>query len=162
MRHLLKPCEIAGEFVSMKVSSCPSFVLLLFLLLTARYLRHHDGIGVSPVLAAPSIPHNDLNPEGKFPVSTMIKTGTVSSVNRRGGGGHGSGGRGGRGRGGGGEGGGRGGAGSMIPLYAGGAAGAGAHGHHNGAALNRGKPNPIHNLGLALLLALPLLFKFFA
>ncbi|CAL1403903.1 unnamed protein product [Linum trigynum] len=131
------------------------FVLLLFLFLTPQCLHHSDG--VSPVLAAPSIPQNDLNPEGKLPVSTMIKTGTVSSVNRRGGGGHGSGGRGGRGRGGGGEGRGRGGPGSMIPLYAGGAAGAGAHGHHNGAALN-----PIHNLGLALLLALPLLFKFFA
>ncbi|CAL1367211.1 unnamed protein product [Linum trigynum] len=143
-------------------------VLLLLLLATLCLLHYQDTL--PSVLAAPSfIPESNHAPEGKLPLSMAIKTGAASSVNRRGGGGHGGGGHGGVGRGGSGrgrggeEGGGRrGGSGTMIPLYAGGAAGAGARSHDNGAALYRGKPNPIHNLGLAVMLALPLLFNNFA
>ncbi|CAI0398329.1 unnamed protein product [Linum tenue] len=144
--------------------SLESRLVLLLLLHAVLCLHRHNPVAAS-ALAAPSfIPESDPAPEGKLPLSMAIKTGAVSSVNRRGGGGHGGGGRGGSGRGRGGEEGGgrRGGAGTMIPLYAGGAAGAGARSHDNGVALNRGKPNPIHNLGLAVMLALPLLFNNFA
>ncbi|CAN1171361.1 hypothetical protein LINPERPRIM_LOCUS7916 [Linum perenne] len=85
----------------------------------------------------------DLAHRGKLP--------PISSVSKRGGGGHGVGGHGGGGHGRGGQ----------IPVYAAGAAGAGSHRHHNGAVMNRGRPNSRQNLGIVVLVALVIGFKRF-
>ncbi|CAN0900492.1 hypothetical protein LINGRAHAP2_LOCUS20873 [Linum grandiflorum] len=141
--------------MGVSLNSCVRFLLLL---LTLFFL-----------LATPTFQHSLPLQGGKLSLPS-IKTGSISSVNRRGGGG---GSRGGGARGGGSHGGhgsGKGGGGTKgegisgrgraIPVYAGGAAAAAAsrgH-HHNGAVLiNPGKTN----LGLSVLVLAITLFKHF-